>query len=263
MNYPGHLVRSGENDAALIGNLQHGLQALGYGPFTTGVFDDSMSSLVRLFQSQHVDGKGRPLDADGVVGPLTWTAIFGAGTAPGAVTEAPNALARRTVEVAVAEIGVREEPLGSNRGPRVDQYLDSVGIPPGQGTANQRFWCMAFVYFCVSSASHALGIATPLARTAGVMDQWERCRNRPGVRRITRAEALAEPARVQPGQVLILDHGHGQGHTGIIVAVDLPHLSVVEGNASGSVDNRNGVGVFRTEFRKIDDKQVAGLLAFD
>ena len=262
-DYSGHAVKAGEHDAALVAQLQDGLHALGYGPFQRGVFDANMTSIVRLFQSQHVDRSGRPLDADGIVGAQTWSAIFGADTAPAGIVAAPNALAQKAVEIAQGEVGTMEKPVGSNSGPRVDQYLSSVGIAPGEGSADDRYWCMAFAYFCVDSAAHAVGVANPLYRTAGVIEQWNKCASRPGVRRITQAEALAEPSLVQPGQILILDHGGGLGHTGIIVAVDAPHLTVVEGNASGKPNDRNGTGVFRTTFRKTNDGLVKGYLAFD
>jgi hypothetical protein len=262
MNYPGHIVQHGDPDAAVAAAIQGKLKTLGYGPFVGAAFDDRMASVVRLFQSQHVDREGRPLDADGIVGPLTWAAIFGATTSPAKIVTAPSALAQKAVDVAKGEKGAMEQPPGSNRGSHVDQYLSSVGIPPNYGTAEQRYWCMAFAYFCVDTAAQSLHVANPLYKTAGVLEQWDKCAGRPGVRRITRQEAMIDLSLVQPGQLLILDHGHGLGHTGIVVAVDGPHLTVVEGNASGQPNDRNGVGVFETDFRAVTDGIVKGLISY-
>lgn len=262
-NYPGHFVRVGEPDAAIVAAVQSELRNQGYGPFPQAAFDEPMRSVVRLFQSQHVDREGRPLDTDGVIGPLTWAAIFGVETSPKKVITSTSAVLMQTVNTARAELGVMEQPPGSNRGPRVDQYLQSVGIGPNDGTADQRFWCMAFAYFCANEAAKRLGVPNRLAKTAGVLDQWNRCLNRPDVRCIAQDQAKADPQRVRPGQLLIIDHGHGLGHTGIVVAIDGPHLSVVEGNASGRPNDRNGVGVFQTEFHSILDQSVRGFIDCD
>lgn len=261
VNYPGHVVEAGEQDVALVAAIQNELKKQGYGPFGAA-FDDRMSATVRLFQSQHVDREGRPLDPDGVIGPLTWTAIFGAGTSPGQVTQGSTKLAQATVDLAHRQVGVMEQPPGSNRGPQVDQYLARVGIAPNQGTADDRYWCMAFAYWCVDESAKALGVANPLVKTASVLDQWNRCANRPGVTRISQAQAKADMTKVEPGQLLILDHGGGTGHTGIVASIDGPHLTVIEGNASNIPNDRNGVGVFQTSYRKISDPIVKGFLAF-
>lgn len=263
MNYPGRLIKSGEGDHALVTAIQNALVAAGYGPFTAGVYDDAMESTVKLFQSQHVDRDGRRLDSDGVVGPMTWGAIFGGATVPPkAVTSRTSALAQEALNVAHAQVGVMEQPVGSNRGPQVDEYLKRVGIDPVHTTADQRYWCMAFVYWCVDEAAKRRSVPNPLAHTAGVIDQWNRCQNRPGVTRITAADACANPSKIEPGQILILDHGGGAGHTGIISGVDGPHLTVVEGNANSLANSRNGLGVFETRSRKITDHEVKGLLAY-
>ncbi len=261
MNYPGRLIKVGEANAAIVTAIQQALTQRGYGPFHAGTFDAAMKSVVKLFQSQHTDREGRPLASDGIVGPMTWATLFGAGATPPASDTAPSALAQAAIDKAAAEVGVEEVPLGSNRGPRVDQYLDRVGIPPNQGTASDRYWCMAFVYFCVDEAAGSLATANPLAKTAGVLNQWNLCANRPGARRITAHDAGLDYSLVQPGQILILDHGGGHGHTGLIVAVDGPHLTVVEGNASGRPNDSNGLAVKRTTFRKLSDGEVKGFLA--
>ena len=60
-----------------------------------------------------------------------------------------------------------EEPAGSNRGRRVEQYQRSVGIARGNA------WCVAFVYWCFQVAARRQGVANPMekeCRTGGVLD---------------------------------------------------------------------------------------------
>nr|WP_279590114.1 peptidoglycan-binding domain-containing protein [Rhizomicrobium palustre] len=240
--------------------MQAALQAHGYGPFADGVFDAAMTAVVKLFQSQHVDAKARPLDADGIIGPLSWGAIYTqAPQIPSATV--PEVMAA-AVAIAQGEIGTQESPAGANRGPRVDDYLRSVGIDPTHGTPNDRFWCMAFAYFCVNTAATQKAMPNPLPKSASVLGQWHACQNRPGVRAIPADQARSNPALVRPGQLLILDHGGGLGHTGIVTDCDGPHLTVVEGNSSGKPNDRNGVGVFETKFRKLQDSQIAGFIEY-
>ena len=51
-------------------------------------------------------------------------------------------LAAAALRYAQSQVGQREQPKGSNRGPMVDKYLASVGLQPGYA------WCQAFVYWC-------------------------------------------------------------------------------------------------------------------
>ena len=62
-----------------------------------------------------------------------------------------------------------EQPPGSNRGPKVDQYLTAVGLNPAGGSFA---WCAAFVYWCFRKASEELGVPNPAVKTAGALDVW-------------------------------------------------------------------------------------------
>lgn len=68
-------------------------------------------------------------------------------------------LIRRVVQIAKGEDGVTEVPLGSNRGPKVDQYIRAAGYDPPV------FWCQCFVYWVVRQACQDSGLVTPLLRT--------------------------------------------------------------------------------------------------
>ena len=156
MNFPGRIIKINEADTAIVQAIATRLGTLGYvsGTFA-GAFDSNFKSLVALFQSQHVDVMGRALKADGEIGPVTWAAIFGAG-APAAAT---GSLAQDALAFAGTQIGVMEQPVGSNKGPEVNAYLASVGVAPGN------FWCMAFIHFCFMKAAKAAGMANTLPKT--------------------------------------------------------------------------------------------------
>src|SRR5262249_50937973 len=92
---------------------------------------------------------------------------------------------------AAAELGVREAPPGSNRGPHVDRYLARAGLPPGKP------WNGAFVYWCFDEAARASRRQNPLPKTGDAAqlsdDAWRR-----GLVLLPR-----DSARLQPGMVAV------------------------------------------------------------
>jgi hypothetical protein len=244
--YPGRIVQLGERDRAVVLVLQARLVARGCGPLdATGVFDTRTRTAVRLFQGRFPDATGVPLVVDGKVGPLTWEALFGPASTPGSTTS-EDALLSRVVKVAADEVGVREAPPGSNRGPRVDEYLRAVGLRPEGGSFA---WCAAFVYWCFERGARGLGRANPLPRTAGVLDHWRRA-GQAGTARLAAPAATADPALVRPGMVFVQDFGGGKGHTGLVESVQGGRIVTLEGNTNDE-GSREGIGVFRRTGRKI------------
>ncbi|MBN3004529.1 CHAP domain-containing protein [Chromobacterium alkanivorans] len=135
-------------------------------------------------------------------------------------------LGQDALKIAATQLGVTEQPRGSNDGPQVRDYLASVKLGPGYA------WCMAFVYWCTAKVCADLHQANPLLQTAGVMRQWN---ERPALR-------VSTPL---PGDVFIMDFGKGQGHTGFVEKV-LPdgRIQTVEGNTNGD-GSREGYAVCR------------------
>jgi hypothetical protein len=244
--YPGRIVQLGEADSAIVVALQERLVARGCGPLpATGVFDAKTRTAVRLFQGRFPDRTGVPLVVDGKVGPLTWEALFGDGSIPGSTTT-DDALLARVVKIAGDELGVLEVPPGSNRGPRVDEYLRVVGLDAAAGSFP---WCAAFVYWCFDQAARGLGRSNPVVRTAGVLNHWRRAAQH-GVPRLAAADATANPGRVRPGMIFVQDFGGGAGHTGLVESVQGGRLVTLEGNTNDD-GSREGIGVFRRTGRKI------------
>jgi len=138
-------------------------------------------------------------------------------------------LSKAALEVAISQLGKEENPRGGNWGKvgdPVPEYLKSVGITfPAS-------WCMAFVYWSVQQAANRLGLQNPLMKTGGVLAGWA---GRP------RLQAKL-PA---PGDIFIMDHGHGLGHTGIVESIDADGtLHTIEGNTNAD-GSRNGYAVER------------------
>src|SRR5262249_41230984 len=145
------------------------------------------------------------------IGPMTWATLFKVEPVP-SVNLPATPLLGRVLLVAAAEVGIMEQPPGSNRGPKVNQYLASVGLDANAGSFA---WCAAFVYWCFREAPTALTIATPATKTAGALDVWNLAGPK-GFRRVTCAEASDTPTRVQPGMLFVLATGGGHGHVGFV-----------------------------------------------
>ncbi len=253
MQYPGRVIRQGESDAKIIRHLRRalndrlalmGIRDLAL-PVTHPTFDLQLVQAVKMFQARSVDRLGMPLVVDGKVGALTWAALFGPNSVPSSTT-APDVLLVKAIEVAAAEeaIGVREDPVGSNRGPRVDEYQIRCGLP-----SSGYPWCACFVYWCFDQSAQALGISNPVVRTAGCQDHWARAA-KIGAGRIAANLAVNNPGLVQPGMIFIMAFGKKSGHTGIVESVNGGLITTIEGNSNAGGE-REGIGVFRLT-RKIN-----------
>ncbi|MEO7245956.1 MAG: CHAP domain-containing protein [Rubrivivax sp.] len=245
-DYPGRLVKLGEHDARIVRAVKTALNralALSRRPElrlnpANPSFGATTKRAVQLFQARHVDTKGRPLKVDGEIGAITWAVLFGPETVPSTVS-AGDPLLARVLAIAAAEEAkaVREQPRNSNRGPEVDAYLRRAGVAPGYA------WCCAFVYWCFDEAARSLALGNPMLRTAGCLNHWNGAVARGAVRLPTR-DAVADPQRVRPGMVFIMDFGGGAGHTGLVESVQGGFATTLEGNTDAS-RTREGGGVYR------------------
>ena len=237
--FPGRSVKAGEKNATLVREIQRRLNEAGCGPLpVSGSVGATTTAAVRIFQARFTDANGTPLKVDGIVGPVTWAVLF--PDAPPAVVPPLPPILEKTLEAARGEIGVREDPPGSNRGPKVDEYLRSVGLNPAAGSFA---WCAAFVCWCFGKGAAALGAPNPLPRTAGALKLWNDA-GKTGAKRIGAAEARSKPSLVKPGQVFVLSAGGGLGHVGIVESAENGVLTTIEGNTNDG-GSREGVGVFR------------------
>jgi len=150
-------------------------------------------------------------------------------------------LSQKALDLAVTQLGVEENPKGSNDGVQIKEYLKSVGIlVPAP-------WCMSFVYWCFNQSAKSMGIRNPLIKTGGVMRQWK-------------GASILYTAKkpYQAGDVFILNLGKGLGHTGFIESIEGDVAVTIEGNTNDE-GSREGYEVARRR-RKI--ASFSGVLRF-
>lgn len=148
--------------------------------------------------------------------------------------------AKRTaiLRVAFGELdrGVREEPPGSNRGPRVDLYMPSwARTRPGPP------WC---AWFATWVLEQALGDANALGRTGGTFTLTDRAREAD----LWRPKAGYIPG---PGDLFMMRTGARTGHVGFVAGILDGRIETVEGNSGDRV--RHGV-------RELADERITGFV---
>lgn len=250
--YPGSPVISGSSNEDAVRAIQARLAELKI-PESSGLkalevdgdFGPATEEAVRLFQAQSVDADGRPLEIDGEVGPMTWSVLFGSKVKT--VAASGSTLLDAVIAKAQSQVGVREQPLGSNRGPQVDKYIRATGLDPAAGSFA---WCVCFLYWCFKEASEELGVPNPMPKTAGVLDLWNRTGQK-GLLRITPGLAQAHPEKIKPGMFFFLSTGGGTGHVGLVKSVQGVTLRTIEGNTTDISGSREGIGVFERNARTI------------
>jgi hypothetical protein len=193
-----------------------------------------------------------PLAVDGTNGPKTEAAIKKFETAKGLPADGKQdkafldllfppvkidskILAVRAMQYELSKEGVTEA-TGQNDGPEVETFLRAVGL--GRGYS----WCMAFQYWAVNQAALDLGVKNPLVKTGGVLDQWHR---------FTGQKFPSSGFTPTAGDIGIIDHGGGNGHTYMVTGTNGLRVFTIEGNTNTD-HSRNGNGVYQLD-RKITD----------
>jgi peptidoglycan hydrolase-like protein with peptidoglycan-binding domain len=239
MDYPNKVIKAGETNKTIVKAIQQKLNQVGLGPIEViGVYGPKTINAVKLFQAMHRDQNGNAMEIDGKIGSVTWAVLFGQETVP-LVDDNSNQLLTEALKIAISQIGVMEDPPGSNKGKKVEEYQASVGL--GAGT----FWCAAFMYWCFQKASEQLNRKNPVLKTGHCMTHW----NNSTAKKILAADAVNKPSLLKPGQIFLINTGGSHGHTGMIESVDGGFIHTIEGN-SDPAGGRNGIGVFRNT-RKI------------
>jgi len=236
MNYPNKIIKAGETNKVIVKAVQNRLNEVGVGPVEViGIYGPKTTNAVKLFQATHRDQEGNPLEIDGKIGSVTWAILFGQEIAPiVAVTTTTNTLLYEALNIAISQVGVMEDPPGSNRGKKVEEYLASVGLGGGY------YWCAAFVYWCFQNASDKIGKRNPVLKTGHCMTHWRDT----SAKKILTADAINKPSLIKPGQIFLINTGGSYGHTGIIESIEGGFIHTVEGN-SNPQGSSNGIGVFK------------------
>ena len=119
---------------------------------------------------------------------------------------------------AITQIGVHEQPAGSNTGPEVRKYQKDGSWLPGTGWP----WCAAFFNYCVQ-----VGGFQGLDRTAGAWDALARA-GRKGW-----GLAPKDWEKVIPGDGVVFNTG--SGHIAVVERIKDGVVFSVDGNASDMV----------------------------
>lgn len=124
-----------------------------------------------------------------------------------------------TLAWAISEIGVSEEPPGSNKGTRVGWYQRNGTWLSGTGFA----WCVAFANCAVKYGGAFAG----LDPTAGAWDALARAAKRGW------ALGPSEWEKVVPGDLVVFNTG--SGHIAVVEKLSKDTVWSVDGNASDMV----------------------------
>lgn len=123
---------------------------------------------------------------------------------------------------ALSHVGNHEEPMGSNAGPEVNEFLAYVGLGPGEP------WCAAFACYVVGSVKTEMnGVwRVPHTGSSGAIVEWGK-----------QNDAILETPI--PGCLGMLegDSPTGYIHTVIAVEVDGGTVKTVEGNEGDAVEH--------------------------
>ena len=203
-----------------------------------GDFGQKTYEAMRAFQSQHLDAHGRPLVADGKVGPLTWWALENPRptielfsvvdyTRMPPKSAGGSILGRKALAVAIDEmIGGAGEQGGNNRGPDVRRYLAPAFL------TDPNNWCAAFACWCYMKASGGDPDDMPFDYTAGaraLLSQF---------RRNGWAHLPGQGYEPAPGDIVVWWRVRAegwQGHAGMVHQVKDGRLYTIEGNRSPNV----------------------------
>jgi hypothetical protein len=136
--------------------------------------------------------------------------MLGAGTA-----------GQRALAAAQAEVGVAEQPPGSNDGPRIAEYRAATA---GSGVGP---WCAYFTSWCASQAGAPIGEVGQGFGSVEAVYAW--------AQRTGRAIPAGPGVAPSPGDLIVW----GGRHIGIVESVD-PDGSIhtIEGNSSNAVSRR-------------------------
>lgn len=250
MKFPGTTLAAGSADAKSVSAIQKQLVAMGCGPVDKdGVFGAETFAAVEHLQARFVDTNGQPLTIDGKVGPTTWAVLFGATTVA-TMTKPGSSFLKQVLAVAGGEVGTMEDPLGSNRGPKVDEYIRSAGLDPAGDPPAGYPWCMCFVYWCFQTAAAKAGVSNPCFKTGSVLAQWTGANTVAGAKRILPVEAQATPSLIVPGTLFLLKTSGVTGHIGFVESTQGNQITTIEGNTNDG-GSREGIGVFRRATRTI------------
>jgi hypothetical protein len=141
--------------------------------------------------------------------------------APAAAPALPGTGGTGALAAAQGQVGVAEQPPGSNDGPQIAQYRTATA---GSGVGP---WCAYFVSWAAAQAGAPLGEAGQGFGSVSALYAW--------AQRTGRATDAAAGMRPNPGDLIVW----GADHVGIVESVDADgSIHTIEGNSSNAVSRR-------------------------
>jgi hypothetical protein len=141
-------------------------------------------------------------------------AAAGGTSAVGSTGDAAGSAGLAALQVAESQVGVTEQPPGSNDGPEIAEYRTAT-----QGAYAGAPWCAYFVSWCANQAGAPIGDHGQGLGSVAQISDWARSTGR-----LTQTPA--------PGELILF----GTEHVGIVKSVNADgSLTTVEGNASNGV----------------------------
>jgi hypothetical protein len=206
------LARIAELDRTLVPKTTAPVTGSGPTPFATMLRGQALSAT----PAGAAGATGTTLGFSGATGlagmaTVATTGVAGAGPTAGA----------RALAFAQAEVGVAEQPPGSNDAPRIAEYrLSTAGSGVGP-------WCSYFVSWAAQQAGAPLGEAGQGFGSVSAVASW--------AQRTGRFNAAGSGTPPAAGDLIVW----GGRHIGIVESVDPDGtLHTIEGNSSNAVTRR-------------------------
>jgi hypothetical protein len=145
----------------------------------------------------------------------------GSLAAPAVAPAMPGTGGAGALAAAQGQVGVAEQPPGSNDGPQIAQYRTATA---GSGVGP---WCAYFTSWAAAQAGVPLGEAGQGFGSVSALYAW--------AQRTGRATAAGAGVRPNPGDLIVW----GGRHIGIVESVDADgSIHTIEGNSSNAVSRR-------------------------
>jgi hypothetical protein len=146
---------------------------------------------------------------------------YGSSLAAPAAAPAAGGGASGALAAAQGQVGVTEQPPGSNDSPQIAQYRTATA---GSGVGP---WCAYFVSWAAAQAGTPLGEAGQGFGSVSALYSW--------AQRTGRATPAGPGVRPNPGDLIVW----GGRHVGIVESVDADgSIHTIEGNSSNAVSRR-------------------------
>jgi hypothetical protein len=207
------LARIAELDRTLVPKTTAPASGGGSSAFATMLQGQASSSV----PTGAAGATGTPLGFSGAAGVAPMATAAGTGA-----TGAGGTAGARALAFAQAEVGVTEQPPGSNDAPRIAQYRQSTA---GSGVGGP--WCSYFVSWAAQQAGAPLGEAGQGFGSVSAVAAW--------AQRTGRFNAAGSGMPPAAGDLIVW----GGRHIGIVESVDPDGtLHTIEGNSSNAVTRR-------------------------